>query len=455
MKKTFQFLTVLSTAAVMTAAPMAALIPGNAYTALAASKAGWTTEDGAMRYLDSDGYYLTDAWKKKDGDWYYLDEDGYVTRSAMVDEYYVGEDGKRVSDQWVGEVNEDAWDEDQPEIFWYYYGSNGKQVVSDWETIGDKQYYFNGDGYMETGKLQLGDQTYYLGSEDGAMRTGWVKLANEDENADEEFVWHYFDSKGRMIMNEVDRKIDGKYYTFENGIMQTGWYKLPEDNTAAADTTEEEVSATQAPAIASYQYYEEDGKRAEGWYEIEGVPGISEEGELYTFYFKKGKPYHAQTGVQTFHIDSKRYGFNTRGEMMTDLQQVTTDDGRIVNCYFGDNGVMKTGKQTIYNEDLDENQTWFFITDGGSKGHGYHGVRDNSVYRDGLRLTADRDLRYAPVELDGVRYLVNGSGSLQKASASSKSASRPELGSGFRDVEDTNEKIWTVDTNGVIQPEIS
>mgnify|MGYP005969947313 CR=1 FL=1 len=112
---------------------------------------------------------------------------------------------------------------------------------------------------------------------------------------------------------------------------------------------------------------------------------------------------------------------------------------------------MKTGKQTIYDEDLGENQTWFFYTDGGNKGRGFHGVRDNNVYVQGLRLDADRDLRYAPAQLDGVSYLVGTNGAIQKASSSSKSAARPELGNGFKDVKDSNDKIWTVDVNGIIQ----
>ena len=137
--------------------------------------------------------------------------------------------------------------------------------------------------------------------------------------------------------------------------------------------------------------------------------------------------------------------------MQTGLQVITLSNGETVNSYFGEDGVMRTGKQVILNEDLDENQTWFFLTDGGNKGHGVHGVRDNCVYSHGLRLDADRDLRYEPVELDGVQYLVNTSGSIQKASSSSKSSEKPELGSGFKDFKDSNDKIWTVNTNGVIQ----
>lgn len=461
MKKQIQFLAVLSTAAVMTAVTphIAVSIPGFASTAFAASS-GWVEEDGELRYMDRDGYYLTDIWKKRDNEWYYLNEDGYISRSVMVDEYYVDEDGKRVSNRWVSEANDDEWDDETPDTYWYYYGKDGKSITSKWHTIDGKSYYFNEDGHMQTGKITLDGFTYYLGGEgDGVMKTGWIQLENEDENAEEDMVWHYFDSKGRMVMNQVDRKIGGSYYTFAGGIMQTGWYKLPEaadaaaadaDQTAADAATQSNAAAA-APAIASYQYYEEDGKRAEGWYQIEGVHGISEDGEEFVFFFKEGRPYHAQTGVQTFNINSKRFAFNTNGELQTDLQVVTLEDGTTANYYFGEDGIMRTGKQTIYNEDTDENQTWFFLTDGGNKGQGFHGVRDNSVYRQGLRLDADRDLRYAPVELDGVRYLVNASGTIQKASSSSKSASMPELGTGFKDIKDANDKIWTVNTNGVIQ----
>lgn len=457
MNKHFKLMAVLSTAAVMTAVTpdFAASVPGFAQTAFAAVKAGWVEEDGELRYRDSDGYYLTDSWKKRDNEWYYLDEEGFVSRSTMVDEYYVDETGKRVSNQWISVANDDEWDEDAPEAYWYYFGKNGKSVVSRWQSVDGKWYYFNEDGHMQTGKLELDGYTYYLGDEkDGVMKTGWIQLENESDDPDEELVWHYFDNDGRMVMNQVDRKINGNYYTFENGIMQTGWYQLPAE---AAETTEETASGSNAeaakntPAIASWQYYEEDGKRASGWYQIEGAEGISEEDETFTFYFKNGRPHHAQSGVQVFTVNSKRYGFNTRGEMQTGLQVVTLEDGSVANFYFGTDGVMKTGKQTIYNEDLDENQTWFFYSDGGNKGQGFHGVRDNNVYRYGLRLDADRDLRYAPAELDGTRYLVNTTGTIQKASSSSKSAAKPELGNGFKDVKDSNDKIWTVDVNGIIQ----
>ena len=264
---------------------------------------------------------------------------------------------------------------------------------------------------MQTGMLELDGATYYLGEEgDGIMKTGWIELENEDEELDQDSVWHFFDKSGRMVVNQIDRKIDGSYYTFQNGILQTGWFRLPEtaqtqaggnqndtvltdaetgadaENATAsnADAASNEnnsgAAATQtSPAIASYQFYEEDGKRGNGWYQMEGAPEISEDGETFIFYIKNGRPYYAANGVQVFTVDGKRFGFNERGELQTGLQSVITEDGQTANYYFGDDGIMKTGKQTIYDEDLGENQTWFFYTDGGNKGRGFHGVRDNNV----------------------------------------------------------------------------
>ena len=443
MKKQVRLLAVLSAAAVMSVAAPAFSM--NAVDTVFAAGAGWVEEDGEWRYSDGDGYYLSDTWKKRGEDWYYLDSDGNITKEEQVDEYYVDGTGKRVYDTWISEDNEDSWgDDDAPETYWYYYGGNGKRVVSKWQSINDKWYYFNDDGHMMTGKVEIDGFTYYLGEEgDGARKTGWIQLEETDENSDEEFAWFYFENSGKMVDNYVDKKINGDYYTFINGRLQKGWVQV------------EKPTATESEAVhpmAGYQYYEEEaGKRANGWFEINGVEGISDEDEVYKFYFKNGKPFYAEKGVQVFSVDSRKYGFNEKGEMQTDLQVVTLDDGTTANYYFGEDGVMRTGKQTIYDEDLGDNQVWFFYTDGTRKGQGYNGVRDNTLYINGLRQDADSDLRLAPVEFEGKRYLVNVSGTIQKASSSSKSSAKPELGNGFKDYKDANGVVWTVDSNGSIQ----
>ena len=457
MRKQIKWTAALSTAVIMTA-----LTPSFITPAMAQTLTGWVEENGGWMFYDTDGYYLTDTWKKQSGEWFYLDENGQLAFDRQIDEYYVGTDGKRVINQWVKVANEDDWYSDSdPEFYWYYYGKDGKATVSKFKTIEGKEYYFDGEGRMATGLLEIDGATYYFGDHgDGVMKKGWVQLSEDDDRPDDELNWHYFDSNGKMVENQIDKKISGDYYTFVDGKMQTGWYKLPaeisEDDATASnadsgeDSAETESSASQVSA-EGYQFYDEDGKRASGWRTIEGISGISEEGETYQFYFKSGKPYFSETGIQVFNIGSGKYGFNSKGEMQTGLQVVALDDGSSANYYFGTDGVMKTGRQTIYNEEEGIDEIWFFHNEGSKKGQGYHGIRDNVIYEQGRRKQADADLRYAPAEFEGKKYLVNVSGTIQKASSSSKSASRPDLGNGFRDFKDTSESIWTVDVNGVIQ----
>lgn len=448
MKKQTKVLAVLSTAMFM-AAVAPSFFP-TASTAFAKS-AGWTEENGNWYYLDSHGDPITDSWKKDGDDWYYLDSDGIRVSNMQIDEYYVGEDGKRVTFKWVSVENEDFWTEDDaPEHLYYYYGRDGKAITSKWASIGGQWYYFNEDSQMETGSINIDGYNYYLG-EDGSRKTGWILLEDENDDSDYTESWYYYDKSGKRIETAVDQKINGEYYTFVDGRMQTGWYKLPVTAAATEATPSEAAPAAGELTVAGYQYYDEDGKRAQGWRTIEGVEGISEEAELYNFYFKKGQPYYAEKGLELFTVDSKRYSFNTKGEMQTGKKVVNLENGDVANFYFGDDGVMKTGKQVIFDEDLGETQNWYFHTDGSRKGQGFHGIKDNVLYIYGLRQEADKDLRFAPVELEGKKYLVNTNGAVQKAGSSSKSSAKPELGNGFKDFKDENETVWTVNTEGIIQ----
>lgn len=446
MKKQTKVLAVLSTAMLMAAAAPSFFT--NASTAFAKST-GWTEENGSWHYLDSYGEPVTDTWKKHGEDWYYLDAEGVPATSMQIDEYYVGENGKRVTFTWISVENEEFWsEEDAPEKLYYYYGRDGKAITSKWASIGGQWYYFNEDSQMETGSIKVDGYNYYLGK-DGSRKTGWILLPDENDDSEYTESWYYYDNSGKRVETAVDQKINGEYYTFVDGRMQTGWFKLPATGESTEATPSEAVS--EEPTVDSYQYYDEDGKRAQGWRTIEGAEGISEEAEIYTFYFKKGEPYHAQKGLELFNIDSKKYSFNTKGEMQTGKQVVNLEDGGIANFYFGDDGIMKIGKQTILNEDSGETQNWYFHTEGSKKGQGFHGIKENVLYLYGLRQEADKDLRFAPAELNGKEYLINTNGAVQKASSNSKSTAKPELGSGFKDFKDENDTVWTVNTEGVIR----
>lgn len=448
MKKHLKLMAVLSAAGVLTAAaPQLAIL--NTTTTAYAKSAGWVEEDGSWKFYEDGDYYASDSWKKYESDWYYLDEDSEIATSQRIDEYYVDESGKRVSNYWISVTNDSYWDSpDSPEVYWHYFATNGEAVESKWQKIDGQWYYFDEMGQMMTGKVEIDGSTYYLGDDnDGARKTGWFELDNEDEYAENNLSWYYFDKDGAMITNAVDKKIDGSYYSFVTGEMQTGWFKLP-----VTATPSEAAENTDNNSADGYQYYDpESGQRVDGWREIEGIEGVSQEDTLYWFYLKDGAPYHAEKGIGLFTIDSEKYGFNTKGEMQTGLEVVTLKDDVVSNFYFGDNGVMKTGKQVIFNEDTDENQTWYFATAGSKKGQGFSGVLDKNVYEYGLRKEAGPDLRVASVSLNGVNYLVNTSGTIQTASSTSKSIEKPELGAGYKDYKDYNDKVFVVDRDGVIQ----
>ena len=459
MRKSTKLIAVLSSAAFLSAVTPS-FLNGPAF-ALAASS-GWVEENGSFRYYDSDGYVVTDAWKKRGEDWYYLNDEGEIATNEMIEEYYVDETGKKVTNQWISVENDELFDiPEAQDKLWYYFGKDGQSVRSRWQSIDGNWYYFNEDGIMLTGKQTIEDSVYYLG-ENGVRRTGWIQLSNETDGPTDDTSWYYFEKNGKMVMDELDKKIGGNYYTFVDGVMQTGWYKLPEIPAAAptatpanaeilSDNSSDNSTDNNAPAsIAGYQYYEEDGKRASGWYEIYGAEGISDDDETYRFYFKKGVPLAASAGVQIFTVNSKQYAFNMRGEMQTGKQVITTEDGQTANAYFAEDGVMKTGKQAITDEESGVTEYWYFHTDGSKKGHGFSGIQDNRLYIEGRRQDADAELRYAPAEFNGKQYLVNTSGMIQKASSSSKSSEKPDLGNGFKDVKDANDKVWVVDTQGVI-----
>ena len=221
MKKQTKYFAVLSAAAIMALTPA---FSGLDHTGrVLAASYGWTEENGQLAYYDEDGYLTTDSWRKNGDDWYYLDEEGSIARNQKIDDYYVGEDGKMVKNTWVELQNEDEMDSPEtPASYWYYFDKNGKSVISKWIKLNENWYYFNESGHMATGKTVIDGAVYYLGGEtDGRMKTGWVKLEENASSPGASESWHYFNSDGRMVENQYDKKIGDDYYTFIDGKMQT------------------------------------------------------------------------------------------------------------------------------------------------------------------------------------------------------------------------------------------
>ncbi len=205
-------------AAVLSAAAFMAMVSG---LPVYAASHGWVTEGDAKVYYDEDGYLTTDAWRKRGDDWFYLGEDGQIVKNAKIDEYYVDEEGKMVTSAWVELKNEEDPDSPEtPDTFWYYFEKDGKSAVSKWVKFDSRWYYFDEAGHMATGKTEIDGATYYLGTEkDGFMRTGWVRLEENSHAPGASESWYYFNSDGKMVTTQYDKKIDGSYYTFIDGKM--------------------------------------------------------------------------------------------------------------------------------------------------------------------------------------------------------------------------------------------
>ncbi len=140
-------------AAVLSAAAFMMMVSG---LPVYAASYGWVTEGDAKVYYDEDGYLTTDAWRKRGEDWFYLGEDGQIVKSAKIDEYYVDDEGKMVTNAWVELKNEEDPDSPEtPDTFWYYFEKDGKSAVSKWVKFDSKWYYFDESGHMATGKTEI------------------------------------------------------------------------------------------------------------------------------------------------------------------------------------------------------------------------------------------------------------------------------------------------------------
>ena len=154
------------------------------------------------------------GWNKINNNWYFFTDMGILTgwfwRSIPGDlgRYYFDANGV-MQTGWLN-LNDQ----------WYYFGSNG-DIKLGWTKIGNKWYYFNEDtsdvsarDTMKTGWQKIGGKWYYFNSS-GAMQTGWQKIDKK---------WYYFNSSGAMLTGW--QKISNKWYYFESsGAMKTGWLK--------------------------------------------------------------------------------------------------------------------------------------------------------------------------------------------------------------------------------------
>ena len=183
----------------------------------------------AVNTVASSDALAAQGWVKTGNVWYFYNQNGVLARNAWAGNYWLGADGKMVTNAWVdnGRYYVDAngaWVKgaQKPAVAqkqgwvqsggaWYYY-YQGNVVINAW--VGN--YWLGADGRMATSSW-VDNGRYYVGSNGEWVRNaqkpeekkqGWIKESN---------TWYYYNTDGTLARN----KWAGNYWLGADGRMST------------------------------------------------------------------------------------------------------------------------------------------------------------------------------------------------------------------------------------------
>lgn len=413
-----------------------------------------------------DWYYLNSAGVMERNSLIQIDDDYY----------YVDEDGKRMQNQWFSYSQEESVTDNYGyETYWYYFGSNGKAYRKKSntfkKTINENTYVFDEDGIMLTGFINedgelLEDEDpfiearYYCGG-DGVMYRGkWLEYDYLDDSElrsamaekkylDYDKLWLYFDSDGKKVASSSEEKltqriIDSETYGFdENGVMMTWWSQMATGSNAATGNT--------SPKF--YSGYDGGTLLKESWIWMYPSEELAETAtlnkddyEIEEYSWWRTDPNGRVYKNRIKKIGQNSYAFDEIGRMQTGFvlfdgkstyvaqwdidaweKEDFIDNGSELRLYglevadlylFSpdelNGGVMQTGREIKL--ELADNRVHTFGFDAGGKAYGSRCQlvkKHDSYYFNGLRLEADKDLKYGVVEVEEGKYkVVNTNGKI-------------------------------------------
>ena len=421
----------------------------------------WEKSGDNWFYLNEDGEMATDVIVEYNDNYYYVDENGSMVSNKWVsieNEDYDGDNEDDPANHWYYfGANGKAYKSSTNSTSASFKTVNGKKYIFDDE--GKMLYgWVNKDGERVTGDTAWKSSEgglYYLGDEnDGAQAIGWKMIDIVDEDYAESGTktgyssdnvfddenqsrWFYFQSNGKKIVDKDGKGINGKKYSFDlDGRMNAEWVifdATPTTSTAEkGDTANKQGIASYSSSFKFFNSVEDGARVTKGWFKV--VPdenlqkGKFDDDSSY-WYYADGDGDIVTNEIKT--INGKKYIFDNYGRMKDGLLVVDTD-GKTVNTiyddddanyaidtedhfkdnasdivadnkrvyYFGngDDGSMKTGKQTV---DIDGDSNEFLFNKSGSyKGAGKTGEDSNKYYVAGMLLKADKDDKYAVVKID-------------------------------------------------------
>ena len=367
-------------AAIVSAAALLAI--GASMTSFAAT--GWQEEDGTWVYYNKNEERVTEEWEKSGDNWFYLDDNGEMAVDALIEDdddyFYVDANGAMVRNQWVAIDNEDAGEDDEPDVWWYYFGANGKAYKKGSshngvfkKSINGKTYAFNEDGQMQYGWVDSDGNTdynddayqncqYYFGDEnDGAMTTGWREIAltdvadaDQDQPGDsywdeDQVRWFWFKSSGKKQTSKENKTINGRKYGFDDdGRMIADWYSASANDSDNSLSRRVNQTATAGDTTRDYaetfSYYSspEDGARyTKGWFKV--IPGYylnygDYDDGTERWYYADGSGKLVAGEIKS--IKGKKYAFDEKGSMISGLALLKVDSSNKIDEYPADDGAM-------------------------------------------------------------------------------------------------------------------
>ena len=291
-----------------------------------------------------------------------------------------------------------------------------------WKKEDDGWYYYNNDGSLKTGWLQIGETYYYLDDNDpehpGRMACDEKKTINGYN--------YFFNTSGAMQTGWI-RRPEGWYYAYPGGNQQFGWLQIG-NNYYYLDKNDEysgRMTADEKKTINGYNYFFEGGgvmqtgwvKRPEGWYYT--YPGGDQRfgwvktGGYWYYLDQNNEEYPGlMAHDQTLIIGNTEYVFKSGGAMYTGWRYVSGEgyyyydenSGQKISGWKSVNGNWyyldpSNNKIMVSNSWKQINGYWYYFVSSGEMAKGWKYINGNYYY-----LANDGVMRTGWQDIDGYRY---------------------------------------------------
>ena len=305
--------------------------------------------DGYKYAFNSNGIMLT-GWQQpylnafaRNDNWYCFDSNGHLLTYQWIDDYYVDESGKRITDQNY-KINDDLYHFDYSGKIMrdyvyssynsvYYFDEDGKAIKNQWRNTSEGRQYY-GDNYLlykEPGMHEINGKLYTF-DENGIMLTGWQQPYKRKEYSPSD-LWYLFDTTGAKVTK--GQWYEG-YYADEYGMrVLNKLYQIEEYYYLFDEEGKPRINYLYQTGIYGTQYFGADGKQyINKWLD-------TPKGKMY--FGSDGKAY---CGMHK--VGDNTYFFDSEGYMQTGWQQdhYYNDDGAMAkNQWIGDAYVDENGNQ--------------------------------------------------------------------------------------------------------------